>query len=246
MTKYEEFQLDWLKSHNHSIPELIRELSEFYEETLEIDPEMSVEAAFNEWQYSIGFGSEIWPCEEEYNDCEEKNSSSVLSIVDNNKEAVVIGIDDLSEEDIERFPYLSKDYCYFSISKGEDRVLNVITNVGAFGFPLYPEYRIPDKYKTLVKEIVNFLWRKYIFINLDTLANPDLITVKFDQESEKWQVTVEAEDKIEHVHLPEFRSREDCVRYVRNKGSKYDGPKGKIAKNGDVVFEFTLKKGIIF
>lgn len=60
---YERFRLQWMLEHGHTLPELINELQKLREEG---DPEMSLQALFEDWEFGYGFGSEIWPCFEEY------------------------------------------------------------------------------------------------------------------------------------------------------------------------------------
>ena len=65
--KYEQFKLKWMLEHGHTLKELIDELEELREES---DPDETLQDIFDEWEFGYGFGSEIWPCYEEYMDCE--------------------------------------------------------------------------------------------------------------------------------------------------------------------------------
>ena len=65
--KYEQFKLKWMLEHGHTLKELIDELEELREES---DPDETLQDIFDEWEFGYGFGSEIWPCYEEYLDCE--------------------------------------------------------------------------------------------------------------------------------------------------------------------------------
>ena len=68
MTKYQEYQLQWMIDHGHSLQDLIAELTQLQY----ADPEdsdrisMSVAELFDEWESDCGFGSEIWACEAEW------------------------------------------------------------------------------------------------------------------------------------------------------------------------------------
>ena len=64
---YEKFRLQWMLDHGHTLSELVDELQKLCEEE---DPEMSLQSIFEEWEFGYGFGSEIWPCFEEFLDCE--------------------------------------------------------------------------------------------------------------------------------------------------------------------------------
>ena len=65
--QYEEFRLRWMLDHGHTLPELIGELQKLREEGA---PELSLQSVFSDWEFRYGFGSEIWPCYEEFLDCE--------------------------------------------------------------------------------------------------------------------------------------------------------------------------------
>lgn len=65
--KYEQFKLKWMLEHGHTLKDLIDELEELREES---DPDETLQDIFDEWEFGYGFGSEIWPCYEEYLDCE--------------------------------------------------------------------------------------------------------------------------------------------------------------------------------
>ena len=57
---YERFKLEWMLAH------LIDELEQLRKES----PELSLESIFHDWEFEYGFNTEIWPCFEEFLDCE--------------------------------------------------------------------------------------------------------------------------------------------------------------------------------
>lgn len=67
MTNYEQYQLQWLIDHNHSLTDLIQELEDYLNQGL-TDIKINLTQAFKEWELNSGFNSEIYVCEEEYND----------------------------------------------------------------------------------------------------------------------------------------------------------------------------------
>ena len=69
MTNYEKYQLQWLIDHNHSLTELIQELEDYINQDSP-DIKINLSKAFEEWEFNIGFNSEIYACEEEFNDAE--------------------------------------------------------------------------------------------------------------------------------------------------------------------------------
>lgn len=68
MNDYEKFQLKWMIDHDHSLRELMEELQSLQYEDPEDSDRISspITELFQEWEADRGFGSEIWPCEEEY------------------------------------------------------------------------------------------------------------------------------------------------------------------------------------
>lgn len=67
MTNYEKYQLQWMIDHNHSLTDLIQELEDYLNQDL-TDVKINLTQAFEEWELDNGFNSEIYVCEEEYND----------------------------------------------------------------------------------------------------------------------------------------------------------------------------------
>lgn len=72
MSDYEKFQLQWMIDHGHSLRELMEELKSLQYDDPEDSDRIStpVTELFEEWEMDRGFGSEIWPCEDEYESCE--------------------------------------------------------------------------------------------------------------------------------------------------------------------------------
>ena len=68
MNDYEKFQLKWMIDHDHSLRELMEELKSLQYEDPEDSDRIStpITELFQEFEADRGFGSEIWPCEEEY------------------------------------------------------------------------------------------------------------------------------------------------------------------------------------
>lgn len=65
--RYEQFKLRWMLDHGYNLFDLIRELTCLQ---ADMEPGASIEEVFAEWEHSSGFGSEIWPCFDEYSGCE--------------------------------------------------------------------------------------------------------------------------------------------------------------------------------
>lgn len=64
---YERFKLQWMLEHGYTLIDLIHELEML---RCESGPEISLESIFQDWEFGYGFQSEIWPCFDEYMDCE--------------------------------------------------------------------------------------------------------------------------------------------------------------------------------
>lgn len=69
---YERFKLQWMLDHGHTLKELVQELERQREES---DPDMNLETIFADWEFGYGFGSEIWPCFQEYLECEGQDNA---------------------------------------------------------------------------------------------------------------------------------------------------------------------------
>lgn len=65
---YELFKLQWLKDHNLTLLDLIRELDEMKEDC----PELSLMELFECWEADVGFSSMIYPCFDEWYETERK------------------------------------------------------------------------------------------------------------------------------------------------------------------------------
>ena len=63
---YERFKLEWMLAHGYTLKNLIDELEQLRKES----PELSLESIFHDWEFEYGFNTEIWPCFEEFLDCE--------------------------------------------------------------------------------------------------------------------------------------------------------------------------------
>ena len=63
---YERFKLEWMLAHGYTLKDLIDELEQLRKES----PELSLESIFHDWEFEYGFNTEIWPCFEEFLDCE--------------------------------------------------------------------------------------------------------------------------------------------------------------------------------
>lgn len=72
LTEYQKYQLEWMIAHGYSLDDLIDELTDYQREVSEDgdNADMSIREIYDEWQQNIGFSSEIWACEDEWEDCE--------------------------------------------------------------------------------------------------------------------------------------------------------------------------------
>lgn len=65
--EYHKYQLRWMADHGYSIQDLINELDELQEDC---DSHDCISDIFEMWEKDVGFGSEIWACQSEWESCE--------------------------------------------------------------------------------------------------------------------------------------------------------------------------------
>ena len=64
---YEIYRLQWMMDHGFTIPDLIKNLDSMIEEDAnESGVRTSLQSLFQDWEFGIGFDSEIWPCYQEF------------------------------------------------------------------------------------------------------------------------------------------------------------------------------------
>ena len=67
LRRYENFKLIWMKEHGHTLANLLQELENMRQD----NPHASIMELFDEWEYGVGFGADIWPSLHEFLTCEE-------------------------------------------------------------------------------------------------------------------------------------------------------------------------------
>lgn len=105
MSDYEKFQLQWMIDRGHSLRELMEELQSLQYDDPEDSDQIStpITELFAEWEAERGFGSEIWPCEAEYESCEkvERYLDELYELVERETNGEI-----LSESDKKRYVWL--------------------------------------------------------------------------------------------------------------------------------------------
>lgn len=105
MSDYETFQLQWMIDREHSLRELMEELQRLQYEDPEDSDRIStpITELFAEWEAERGFGSEIWPCEAEYESREkvERYLDELYKLVERETNGEI-----LSESDKKRYVWL--------------------------------------------------------------------------------------------------------------------------------------------
>lgn len=76
MTKYEQYQLEWMIDHNHSLSEMIQIIGDIANEELSQNGSyqnaLIIDEAFSIFEKEVGFrGSKIWASEKEFTTQEE-------------------------------------------------------------------------------------------------------------------------------------------------------------------------------
>lgn len=74
---YNKFQLWWLMMHGKSIEDLFDLIPEWLYDRDEDDPEDT----FSEWFFERGFNGEIYPCMDEFLDCEYQDSGLMKTLL---------------------------------------------------------------------------------------------------------------------------------------------------------------------
>ena len=105
MSDYEKFQLQWMIDREHSLRELMEELQSLQYEDPEDSDRIStpITELFAEWEAERGFGSEILPCEAEYESREkvERYLDELYELVERETNGEI-----LSESDKKRYVWL--------------------------------------------------------------------------------------------------------------------------------------------
>ena len=71
--EYERFKLQWMLDHGFTLENLVCELYQLRKES-GLDARLST--IFANWECEYGFGSQIWPCFDEFLDCEYKTAEN--------------------------------------------------------------------------------------------------------------------------------------------------------------------------
>lgn len=76
--EYERFKLMWMLDHGFSLTDFVRELENLRKES---ELNVSIEDVFANWEFGCGFGSQIWPCFNEFLECEYKEMQAARDSV---------------------------------------------------------------------------------------------------------------------------------------------------------------------
>ena len=67
LRRYEAFKLQWMIDHGYTLGQLVQELELGLQEN---DLRAPLPVVFDDWEYSCGFSGAIWPCFDEWLECE--------------------------------------------------------------------------------------------------------------------------------------------------------------------------------
>ena len=59
---YEQYRLQWMLTHGKTLNDLLSEMEVMRQE----NPDTSILSLFAEWEFSAGFGGELWSCYHEF------------------------------------------------------------------------------------------------------------------------------------------------------------------------------------
>ena len=79
MTEYQKYQLRWMIDHDHSLDEMVSEMLAMQTDGDKVVFDGDVADLFSEWEYTNGFGGEIWACEAEWKECEAQEDPPELA-----------------------------------------------------------------------------------------------------------------------------------------------------------------------
>ena len=75
---YNQYQLYWMINHHHTFSELVGEITAYIED---YDDCKNLPEIFIEWERNRGFGGEIWPCFDEFMECEYLDKTIITGII---------------------------------------------------------------------------------------------------------------------------------------------------------------------
>lgn len=85
---YQKYILDWMKNHNHTIFELMRELDDYF---IDCEDEMTIEDKLIYWiKETDGFRGEIWVCRDEFLDNEYEDEDYMKYLLDEDEFALYL------------------------------------------------------------------------------------------------------------------------------------------------------------
>lgn len=141
MTKYEEYQLQWMVDHGYSLKDLMNLLAEVMNEELIVDgnAHIIIDEAFEIWEADCGFRGSIWVCEDEWeqNEALEEDEDDYTTIFK------------CATEMLEEKPYLNnwkhKDLIAMSVSEhcDEDEYIYYIEKEWLYSY-VKTEFEIKD------------------------------------------------------------------------------------------------------
>ena len=72
MDNYEKYKMSWMIQHGYSLQNLVQEIEDLQYEDPDDSDRIStpISSLFEEWEAERGFGSEIWACKGEWEECE--------------------------------------------------------------------------------------------------------------------------------------------------------------------------------
>jgi len=62
LRRYENFKLLWMKDHGHTLANLLQELEKMRQD----NPDATIMELFDDWEFGVGFCSDIWPSLHEF------------------------------------------------------------------------------------------------------------------------------------------------------------------------------------
>lgn len=174
------------------------------------------------------------------------NLNNVLSIQEYDEEQVVVKVNANDSLTVAKYPFLSGDMAYITVTRGDDHIFTVIKKDGktwSFEFGSKGHTLIGESTERLKKEVLQFIKENDIILGR-IKGEPREATVYYNSNFKKWQLTIETTKGRFYFHSDTAKDYDSAIKDFE-RFIKADWNKG-IAVTGIDVWKaqnpvFTLK-----
>lgn len=118
--------------------------------------------------------------------------NKVFELINVSNEQVVIKVNAKDNLTVAMNPYISGDYDYITVTRGEHKTLTVVRKDGttfSFGWGGNRSTLISDNFERLKAKIIEFIYDNNILLNLNT-STVFKASILYNKNFEKWQLNV--------------------------------------------------------